>query len=115
MVATGSRSAAPVRARRRLLGNYDLRVGLQFLKAAVGNHVSRIDAFHRRLTGVRDPRLDVADLGRIVLDQIKKRRLPVVLNSGGRDQRDPIQSLYPQPRVDELVGKQRTIYTGPPT
>src|SRR5580704_1814775 len=99
MVATDSRGRASAGASGRLLGNYDLRVVLQLLKAAGGNYVSWIDAFDGGLTGVRDARLDVADLCRIVLDQVDKSGLAVMLNGGGRNQRDPLQRLHPQPGV----------------
>src|SRR5271163_3695778 len=109
MVATDSRGCASARGCGRLLGNYDLGFVLQFLKAAVGNYISRIDAFDGGLARVGDAWFDVADLRRILLDQVDKCVLAVMLNRRTRNQRDPLQRLHQEPGVYELVGKQRFV------
>src|SRR5208282_2995851 len=111
MVETGSRRwTLARRSGQRLLGNYDLRVVLQFLKAAGGNHISRINARDRSLPSVRDPSLDVADLGCVILDEVNKCGLPVVLNGGGRNQRNSLQSVHHQLGIYELIGEQGIIF-----
>ena len=73
MVATGSRGLTlSGSGRLRLLGNYHLRPVLQLLKTAGSNHVSRVNASHGGLPRVRYPDLDVADLGRVILNEVDK-------------------------------------------
>src|ERR1035437_3492564 len=95
----GSRGAAPIRGGRGRLGqtlvrslvrilirNYDRRVLLQLIEAAVGDNVSRIDAVNLRHTAVRNSRLYAAHMRDIVLDHIHERRLAILLNGGGRSE-----------------------------
>jgi len=73
MVATDSLDwTLACRRGLRLLGNHDRRIVLQLFKAAAGNHVSRIDAFDRRVAAIRHSKLDVADLRFVILDQVNK-------------------------------------------
>src|SRR5580704_3843127 len=110
MAETGSRGLTLARSGgQRLLGNYDLRIVLQLVKAAVGNHVRWIDTFDGGLTGIRDAWLDVADLGGIILDDVDKRGLAIMLNGRGRNQSDSLQGIHQQSGVYELVGKQRVV------
>src|SRR5208282_6708537 len=110
MGATGSRGLTLARGgRKRLLGDHDLRIVLQFVEATVGDHVSRIDAGHSGQASIGDASLDVADLRRVILNDINKRRLPVVLNGGGRNQSNALQGVHQQPGVYKLIGKKRVV------
>src|SRR5208283_4258219 len=44
---------------------------------------------------------------RVILNDINKRRLPVVLNGGGRNQSNALQGVHQQPGVYKLIGKKR--------
>src|SRR5580692_843148 len=79
---------------KRLFGNRDLRIVLQLFKTAVGNDVPGINAFDGGLAGVCDAWLDVANLSDAVLDEIDECGLAVMLNSGGRNQRDPLPCVH---------------------
>src|SRR5271156_1768581 len=96
--------------RKRLLGNRDLRIVLQLVKAAVCNDVPGVDAFDSGLPGVRDTWLDVANLSRAILDEVNECGLAIMLNGGSRNQRDPLQSVHQQPGVHELVGEQTVVF-----
>src|SRR5580700_1485619 len=111
MGATGSRGLALAGCSgKRLFGNYDLRIILQLVKAAIGHHIAGVDTRHRGHIRVSDTRLDITNLRRVVLDNVYERRLAVVLNGGGRNQRDSLQGVHQQPGVYELVGKQRAVF-----
>src|SRR5579863_961102 len=111
MGETDSRSGTLTRStRKRLFGNCNLRIVLQFFKAAVSNNIPEVDAFDSSLPGVRDTWLDVANLSRAVLDEVDECSLAIMLNGGGRNQRDPLQSVHQQPGVHELVGEQTVVF-----
>src|ERR1700685_299618 len=111
MGETGSRSWTLAGSRgRRLLGNCDLRIVLQLLKAAVRNYVPGIDALDCSLAGVRDTWLDVANLGCAVQDDVDECGLAIVLNGRGRNECYPFQGVHKQPGVDELVGEQSIVF-----
>jgi hypothetical protein len=62
------------------------------------------------MSAVGDARLDVAHVRDVVvLNHIDEGDLAVVLNGRGGNQRDVLQRVHQQPRVDELVGKERAI------
>ena len=72
---------APARVGRgRLVRNDHRSFVLQLIEAAVGDNVSRVDAFNLRYTAVGNPRRYAAHVSEIVLNQIDKRRLPILLN-----------------------------------
>jgi hypothetical protein len=72
---------APARfGRGRLVRNNDRSIVLQLIEAAVGDNVSWVDAFNLCYTAVGDPRRYAAHVSEIILNQIDKRRLPVLLN-----------------------------------
>ena len=83
MDAMGSRDATPAgagRGRGRLGRNGDGDVVLQLIEAAIGDHVSGVDAGYLRDAAVGDSRRYAARVRDIVLNQIDKRRLPILLN-----------------------------------
>src|SRR5208282_3399664 len=111
MDGTGSRGLTLARGSgQRLLGNYDLRVILQLVKTTVGYNVSRVDAGHRRVATVGDAGLDVANLGRVILNDIDECSLAIMLDGRRRNYRDTLQSVYQQPRIHELVGEEGIVF-----
>ena len=92
-----------------LIRNDDLGVVLQLLKAAVGDHVSGIDAVNLRHTAICNSRLDAAHMSDAVLNHVHERCLAVVLDGGGGDQRHPLQRIHQQPGVHKLVGEERVV------
>src|ERR1700733_13278197 len=106
MGETGSRGLTLARGGGSwLLGDYNLRVVLQLVKAAVGYNIPGIDAFNGGLACIRDAGLDISDLGGIVLNDVDECGLAIMLNRRSRNQSDALQGVDQQPGVYELVRK----------
>src|SRR5580658_10605603 len=116
MGGTGSRGIAPVTPAgaggRRLARNNHGGVVLQLIEAAVGHYVSRADTCDLGYAAVCNPLGYAAHVRDIVLNQIDKRRLPIVLNSRRRNQRHSLQRVHQEPRIDKLVRKEGVVLVG---
>jgi hypothetical protein len=108
-----SMSFAPARGGRdRRVRNDDGDVVLQLIEAAVGYHVSGIDAVNLRETTVSDSWLYAPHMGGIVLNHVYERRLAILLDGRGRNQCHSLQRIHQQPRIHKLVRKQCIICVG---
>src|ERR1700722_2395115 len=91
------------------LRNGNLRVVLELVEAAVGNHISGINSVHLREPVIGYASLDVLQMGDVVLNDVDKGCLAVLLNGRRRNQGNSFQRFYQQPRIDKLVREQREI------
>ena len=94
----------------RRIGNDYRSVILQLVKAAVGHHIAGIDAINLRLTRVRNSGLYAAHVRDVVLNHVHKRCLAILLNRGGRNERDSLQRVHQQARVHKLIREERVIF-----
>src|ERR1700722_7116616 len=66
-------------------------VVLKLVEAAIGDYISRIDAFHLRQSFIGHPRLYVAQVSDIVLNHIHKRSLTILLDRRRGNQGHSVQ------------------------
>ena len=74
-------------------GKDNFGVVLQLVKAAIGDHISWIDAFHLCGVSIGYTGLDTLHVRRVVLDHINECCLAVVLDCRRRDQRRSMQRI----------------------
>src|ERR1700722_9669960 len=97
------------RIRGRSVRYDDLSVVLQLIETAVGYNVRGIYAFNLSYAAVCHARRDAAHMSDIVLNDIDKGCLPILLNGGGRNQGNSLQSIHQQAGIYKLVGEERIV------
>src|SRR5579862_172010 len=84
---------------------------LQFLETFGGDGFPGLQALDRRIVPICRADSNGADRSALVgLDDIDKRSLRVALDCGGGDENCVVRGVHQQPGIDELIGKQRTIF-----
>src|SRR6516162_9579346 len=78
-------------------GNSNLGVVSQLLKAAVGQDIARFNSLYCRRAGVLYARLDILQVGRIVLYDVDKGRGAIVLYGRGGNQGCVLKRIHQQP------------------
>ncbi len=110
MGVTGSRSiGSSFAGGSGLFRGNDGGVVLQLFEAAGSHNGSRMDAFNGRHAGIRNAGFDGLHVRHAFIDDEYKSRLPVVLDGVRGNQRNAIQRLHQQLRVDELIREQGIV------